>query len=402
VRVVFSGGRVFDGTGAAPADGDVAIEDGRIVAVGSGLDGDQAVDCAGRTVLPRLFDSHVHLMASSLDVMRNLQTPFSYAFFEAVRNMRTTLELGITTVRDAAGADLGLKQAQADGLVAGPRMLISLVMLSQTGGHGDPWMPCGFAVPRRSKHPGVPDHIVDGPEDMRRKVREVVRMGADVVKVATSGGVLSPRDDPRHPHFRPAELAVLVEEAEAAGRYVMAHAQSSDGIKNAVRAGVRSIEHGIYLDDEAIGLMLNRGTWLVPTLVAPRGVLRAAESGVALTEAAKRKAHEVLDVHSDSFRRAVDAGVRVAMGTDCPVSPHGTNLEELRLMVELSAMTPGDALVAATSSAAELLGVADDLGTLEAGKRADLVVVEGDPFELDKLAERVVAVWQDGKPAVTR
>ena len=195
---------------------------------------------------------------------------------------------------------------------------------------------------------------------------------------------------------------MLVEEADSAGRFVMAHAQSNEGIKNAVRAGVRSIEHGIYLDDEAIGLMLDRGTWLVPTLIAPRGVLRAAEAGVALTEAAKRKAQEVLEVHTESFRRAVEAGVRVAMGTDCPVSPHGTNLEELRLMVELSAMTPQDALVAATSSAAELLGVADELGTLEPGKRADLVVVDGDPFELDKLAERVVSVWQDGRPVVTR
>src|SRR5438128_317678 len=140
------------------------------------------------------------------------------------------------------------------GLIVGPRMQISLIMLTQTGGHGDDWYPSGAEIPFMIPHPGRPSGLVDGQDEIRRKVRELVRMGADVIKVATSGGVLSPRDDPRHPHFRPAELAVLVEEAEAAGRYVMAHAQSSDGIKNAVRAGVRSIEHGIYLDDEAIGL----------------------------------------------------------------------------------------------------------------------------------------------------
>jgi imidazolonepropionase-like amidohydrolase len=395
VRTVFTGGQVFDGTGAPPAVADVVVDDGRIVDVGPGLDGDAQVDVAGKALLPGLFDCHLHVMMSQIDLMRRLQTPFSYNFFVAVRNLATTLRLGITTARDAGGADLGVKQAVADGIVPGPRLHVSLTMISQTGGHGDSWMPCGGHIGGFfASHPGRPDNIVDGPDEMRRKVRELVRM---VIRVATSGGGLSPRDDPRHAHFSPGELDVLVAEATAAERFVMAHAQAADGIKNAVRAGIRSIEHGIFLDDEAIGLMLDRGTWLVPTLLAPQGVISASAAGANLTEAALTKAREVVEIHQASFRRAVDAGVKVAMGTDCPVSPHGTNLEELELMVKHGGMSASDALVAATSSAAELMGLADELGTIEPGKRADLVVVDGDPFELGSLADRVEQVWQDGE-----
>jgi imidazolonepropionase-like amidohydrolase len=400
VRTIFSGGLVVDGTGARPAPGDVVVEGDRIVDVGTGLDGDEVVDCAGKAVLPGLFDCHVHVTFSHLDVMRSLQTPFSYYFYEAARNLQTLLNLGITSIRDASGADLGIKQAVDDGLITGPRMQISLAMLSQTGGHGDCWFPIGGEVPLVPVYPGMPSGIVDGPDAMRRKVRELIRDGADVIKVATSGGVLSPRDDPRHGHFRDDELQVLVTEATAAGRFVMAHAQATDGIKAAVRAGIRSIEHGIFLDDEAIEMMLERGTWLVPTLIAPQGVIDAAAAGAAIPETSVRKAHEVVEAHRVSFRQAVDAGVRVAMGTDCPVSPHGTNLGELALMAEHSSMTAMDAWVAATSSAASLLGVDDDLGTVEPGKRADLVVLDGDPLDLEKLADRVHQVWKDGARAL--
>lgn len=397
-RILFAGGSLFDGTGAVPAPADVVIDDGRIVDVGTGLDGDEAIDCAGKTLLPGLFDCHVHMMATQIDVMRRLQTPFSYNFYMSVRHLQSTLALGITTVRDAGGSDLGLKQAVADGVVPGPRMQVSITMISQTGGHGDTWMPCGAFIPGFfAQHPGRPDNIVDGPDEMRRKVRELIRNGADVIKVATSGGVLSPRDDPRHAHFNDAELDVLVTEATAAHRYVMAHAQATDGIKRAVRAGIRSIEHGIFLDDEAIGMMLDAGTWLVPTLLAPQGVINAASSGANLTEAALRKAHDVVEIHQESVRRAVAAGVKVAMGTDCPVSPHGTNLEELELMVKHGGMTPEAALTSATSSAAALLGLDGELGTVEAGKRADLVVVDGDALELGTLKERIESVWKDGE-----
>jgi imidazolonepropionase-like amidohydrolase len=395
-RTLLTGGLVFDGTGAPPAEAEVLIEGGRIVEVGTGLDGDEAVDVGGRHLLPGLFDCHTHVTLTSVDLMGILQAPFSYRFFQTVQNLAATLRTGITTVRDAAGADAGVKRAVADGLVPGPRLQISVTLLSQTGGHGDGWFPSGQTLDFWPVYPGMPDGLVDGPEAMRRKVRELVRAGADVIKVATSGGVLSPTDDPRHAHFRDDELTALVTEAAAAGRWVMAHAQGADGIKAAVRAGVRSIEHGIYLDDEAIGLMLDRGTWLVPTLVAPRGVLAAAAAGVAIPEAAQRKAAEVAEVHADSFRRAVAAGVKVAMGTDSGITAHGRNLAELELMAK-GGMGPAEVLAATTSGAAELLGVAGELGTLEAGKRADVVVVDGDPFELATLGDRVAAVIQDGR-----
>jgi imidazolonepropionase-like amidohydrolase len=326
-RTLLRGGQVFDGTGSPPAEADVVVEDGRILDVGPGLDGDEAVEVGGRHLLPGLFDCHTHVTITNVNLLGMLQTPFSYRFFETVRNLAATLRVGITTARDAAGADAGVKQAVADGLVPGPRLQISVTLLSQTGGHGDGWFRSGQVVSFWPTYPGMPDGLVDGPEAMRRKVRELVRAGADVIKVATSGGVLSPTDDPRHAHFRDDELTALVAEAAAAGRWVMAHAQAADGIKAAVRAGIRSIEHGIYLDDEAIGLMLDRGTWLVPTLVAPRGVLAATTSG-----------------------------------------------------------------------AAELLGLSGELGTLEPGKRADVVVVEGDPFELATLGDRIAAVVKDGRP----
>ncbi len=394
-RTVFAGGLVFDGTGADPAPADVAVVDGRIVDVGVGLDGDEVVDCAGLTLLPGLFDCHVHVTISGVDMLGLAQKPFSYQFYEAARNLRRTLELGITTVRDASGADLGIKQAVADGLISGPRLQISVSLISQTGGHGDGWLPSGHCVPLMVPHPGRPDARVDGPDEMRRVARTLLRAGADVLKVCTTGGVLSPRDDPRHSQFSPEELDVLVAEASRQGRSVMAHAQGADGIKNAVRAGIRSIEHGIYLDDEAIELMLAHGTWLVPTLVAPVNVIRAARAGAALPDAVVRKAEEVVEAHADSVRRAVAAGVRIAMGTDSGVGPHGTNLEELPLMAGCG-MSPAEVLAASTSSAAILLGYDGELGRIAPGHRADLVLVSGSAFDLADLAGNIRQVWQDG------
>jgi imidazolonepropionase-like amidohydrolase len=208
--------------------------------------------------------------------------------------------------------------------------------------------------------------------------------------------VLSPRDSPQQPGFDIHEIEAIVVEANAAGLWVMSHAQSTEGIKNAVRAGVRSIEHGIYLDDEAISLMLDRGAYLVPTLLAPTGVIRAAEAGAGVPEVAVVKAREVVDAHRDSFRRAVEAGVKVAMGTDSAVTPHGENLRELELMAE-GGMAPEDVLLATTRTAAELMGLERELGTIEAGKRADLVAVAGDPFDFGDLANRVELVVQDGR-----
>ena len=397
-RTLFAGARILDGTGADPAVADLVAEDGRIVQIGPGLDGDERVDLTGKALLPGLFDCHTHVTFSTIDTMRRIQAPFSYRFYEALHNLEATLRIGITTIRDAGGADLGIKQAVTDGLIRGPRMHISLGMISQTGGHGDGWMPSGVSL-RLDSHPGVPNTIVNGAEEMRHKVRELVRMGADVIKVAVSGGVLSPRDKPTHAHFRQEELDALVEEATAAGIFVMAHAQATPGIKNAIRAGIRSIDHGIYLDDEAIEMMLARGTWLVPTLVAPRGVIDAAEAGAAIPAASVAKAHEVVEIHQASFAKAVAAGVKVAMGTDSGVTPHGDNLRELGLMVD-GGMSPMDAIVATTRSAAELMGLEAELGTLEPGKRADLVLVDGDPLEVSTLDQRISAVYQDGVQVV--
>jgi imidazolonepropionase-like amidohydrolase len=394
-RTLFAGGRVFDGTGSDPRPADVVVADGRIIEVGAALDGDQAVDCAGKVLLPGMFDCHVHLLANGLDPVAWMHQPFSLRFFQAVGTMRATLAAGITTVREASGADLGVREAQRLGLVAGPRMQISITLIHQTGGHGDPWEPSGVSIPIFPPHPGRPAGTVDGPDEARRKVRELVRAGASVIKIATSGGVVSPRSDPRHGHFRDAEVAAIVEEATAAGLAVMAHAQGTDGIKTAVRNGVRSIEHGIYLDDQAIELMIERGTWLVPTLMAPRGVFAAAEAGVPIPAHILAKARLVAGTHAESARRAIAAGVRVAMGTDSGITPHGRNLEELALLVE-AGMSPAQALHSATASAAQLLGLAEELGTIEPGKRADLVVVGGDPFQVDTLPDRIEQVYQDG------
>lgn len=394
-RLVVKGADVFDAVSGEARTAEVAVEDGRIVGVGPNQGGDEVLDAAGSTMLPGLFDCHVHMLVSNIDVWQAAQLPLSYRVLEATRNLAATLGAGITTVRDAAGADLGVKKAVEDGLIPGPRMQIAISMLCQTGGHADYRLPSGTCAGLLPSLPGAPLSVVDGPDQMRQRVRELVRGGADVVKVASSGGVLSPRDDPRHAHFRDAELAVLLEEADAAGLPVMAHALGTEGIKNAVRAGVRSVEHGVYLDDEAVELMIRHGTYLVPTLSAGRSVLRWAESGAAIHEDTLRKQRAASESHARSFQRAVEAGVKVAMGTDAGVTPHGDNLWELELMVE-AGMSPVEALLAATRNAAQLLGLADELGTIEVGKRADFVLVDGDPLDVVGLSLRITDIFKDG------
>lgn len=399
-RTVFTGGRVFDGTGAPLAAADVVIEDGRILEVGPGLDGDEAVDCSGKAILPGLFDVHVHLAFSyeDFDEVRLMHEPFSLRFYRVAENLRRTISLGITTVRDASGADAGMKAAVEQGLLVGPRMRISVTMLSMTGGHNDPWLPSGARGAWGTPYPGMPDGVCDGVDGVAAKVREVIRAGADVIKIASSGGFLSPTDDPGQPNFSEAEVRAIVETAADLGRWVMSHAHGAEGIKRAVRAGVRSIEHGTFLDDEAIELMLERGTWLVPTLTAGDTTEELANDP-KIPEPVRDKLRSLGRPELEAFRRAAEAGVRVAMGTDCPVAPHGTNLRELQLMAEHGS-TPAQALVAATSSAAELMGLERELGTIEPGKRADLVLVDGDPFELATLGDRISQVWKDGARVV--
>jgi len=395
-RTVFTGGRVFDGTGAPLAEADLVIEDGRVVQVGPGLDGDGGVDCSGKALLPGLFDTHVHVgfAYEDFDEVRVMNEPFSLRFYRVAENLRRTLALGITTVRDASGADAGMRAAVEQGLLAGPRMQISVSMVAMTGGHSDPWLPSGARGAWGTPYPGMPDGVCDGVDGAATKVREVIRAGADVIKIASSGGFLSPTDDPRQPNFTEAEVRSIVETAADLGRWVMSHAHGAEGIKRAVRAGVRSIEHGTFLDEEGIELMLERGTWLVPTLTAGDTTDELA-SDPRIPEPVRAKLRELGRPELDAFGRAAEAGVRVALGTACPVAPHGTNLRELELMAA-HGYTPVQALVAATSEGAELMGLADELGTLEPGKRADVVVVDGDPFGFATLKDRVEQVWKDG------
>lgn len=396
-RTVFRGGTIFDATGAPPAEADIVVAEGHFVDVGTDLDGDEAIDCTGELVTPGLIDSHVHVMIDGdLSPVSYANTPFSLHWYLAGERLARTLACGITTVREAGGADLGVKEAQERGLIAGPRLLLSIAILSQTGGHGDTWEVCGAHMPGlMTAHPGRPHNIVDGPDEMRRKVRELVRAGADVIKVCTSGGVISPRDAPQHAHFSPEELDMLVAEATAAGRHVMAHAHATDGIKNAVRSGIRSIEHGVYLDDEAIEMMVAAGTFLVPTLIAAEGVQRAVDRGVPVPQAIVDKAAAVADVHKSAISMAIEAGVKIAMGTDSGVTPHGDNLTELSRMVDRGMSLPA-VWQSATRVAAELLGVDGDRGTIEPGKRADLVRWSGTYLDVYDLRSRVVAVYQDG------
>ena len=394
-RIVLTGGRIFDGSGEDFTAADIVIEGASIVEVGTGLDGDAVVELAGATVLPGLIDAHVHICLSTIDLMKNLNLPFSYQFYLAEQNLKKTLDIGITTVRDASGADLGIQRAVDDGLIDGPALHISIIALSQTGGHGDHWLPSGNCPEVLMVYPGRPSGVVDGPDEVRKRVRELIRNGANVIKVNTSGGVFSPRDDPRHAHFTMAELEVMTEEAARAGIYVMAHAHGVDGVKNAVRAGIRSIEHGTQLDDEAIELMLANGTWLVPTLGVGQFIIDMINKGASVPAGIAEKAQANVTMRADSFRRAVDAGVRIAMGSDSAGESHGNNLIELPLMHEMG-LGGLQVLHAATGSAATLMGVADRIGYIRAGHQADLTIVDGDPLDFAAYPGNVRSVYRRG------
>ena len=378
-----TGVTLIDGTGADPVRGaSVVVEDGRVAAAGR-LDrlprGAEVIDAAGMTLLPGLIDAHVHFYGSGKSLQQRALTPPTLAVFEAAENARATLEAGVTTVREAAGAPLGFRLAVERGLIPGPRMRIAVAALSQTGGHGDGALPGGVRL-RRQWGPEWVDPICDGPDEVRRTVRAVLRLGADFVKLHATGGVLSPSDEPGSPQFTPEEIGVMVYEARMQGKTCMAHAQGAEGIRNALRAGVESIEHGFFLDDEGIALMRERGAFLVPTLHAPRSIVRRAEEEPeSVLPQSLRKAREVIGASGESFRAAREAGVRIAMGTDAGVGAHGSNAWELELMTGLG-MSPLEAIVAATKTASECVRMDAEVGTLEPGKLADLLVVDGDPL----------------------
>jgi imidazolonepropionase-like amidohydrolase len=399
-------GTLIDGTGAAPlTDAAVLMKDNHIQAVGKAnsirLPDAQTteIDAKGGFILPGMIDTHVHVMLEGVNIVRDMMTPFSMRFYNSVTYLRNTINAGITSVRDAGGADAGTKQAVESGVIVGPRLQISISVLTTTGGHGDGWMLSGMEYDLFMAYPGFPECRVDGVEDCRRKVREVLRAGADVIKICSTGGVLSPTDHPEFTQFSPEELEVIVREAAyRRGVKVMSHAQGAEGVKNAIRAGVHSIEHGIFLDEEAIDLMLKHGTYLVPTLLAPLAVLEAGEKG-GMPEYGIRKSREVIEIHSDSISRAHKAGVRIAMGTDAGVMPHGTNLRELGLMNKIG-MTPMQTIVSTTKTAAECLGWGDKVGTIEAGKLADIILLKTDPLKDIRSLENIdniPLVMKDGK-----
>jgi imidazolonepropionase-like amidohydrolase len=399
-------GTLIDGTGSAPlSDAAVLVKDNIIQEAGHvnsiRLPDAQTVeiDAGGGYILPGMIDTHVHVMLEGVNIARDMVTPFSMRFYNSVKYLKNTIDAGITSVRDAGGADAGVKQAVESGVIVGPRMQISISVLTITGGHGDGWMRSGMEYDLFMSYPGFPSSRVDGVEDCRRKVREVLRAGADIIKICSTGGVLSPTDHPEYVQFSPEELEVIVREAAyRRGVKVMSHAQGAEGVKNAIRAGVHSIEHGIFLDDEAIELMLKHGTFLVPTLLAPIAVLEAGEKG-GMPEYGVRKARETVEIHSESISRAHKAGVRIAMGTDAGVMPHGTNLRELGLMVNIG-MTPMETIVATTKKAAECLGWEDRVGTIQSGKLADIILVKTNPLQDVRSLENVdniAMVMKDGR-----
>lgn len=398
-------GTVIDGNGGEPIpNGAVLLEDNQITAVGTleslnVPDDAEKIDAEGGTILPGLIDAHVHLMFEASKFAERRTNPFSYNFYQAMGYLQATIDAGITSVRDAGGADAGVKKAVEDGLVLGPRMQISITPLGITGGHTDGWLPSGATNSIFSSYPGNPNGICDGVPEVRKKVREILRAGAEVIKVCSTGGVLSPTDHPEFTQFSLDELKVMVEEGHfRRGIKVMSHAQGTEGIKNAVLAGIHSIEHGIYLDDEVIDLMLEHGTYLVPTLLAPIAVVEIGEATGLMPDYALNKAKAVVDAHKESIAKAYQAGVKIAMGTDAGVMPHGTNLRELCLMCEIG-MSPMESIVATTRTAAECMGWLDRVGTLEAGKLADITIVKTDPItDLKSLEDNdtITLVIKDG------
>lgn len=391
------GGRVLVGDGTAPVRADVVVGGGRIaeVAVGGPLaaSADEVIDVAGAVVVPGLVDCHVHLVFDGMDSQRLQAEPFSLQYFQAARAMAATLAAGVTTVRDAGGSDLGMKVAQERGLLPGPRLRTAVSVLSPTGGHADGWTVHGDDVRLLVPHPGRPACVVDGVEAMRLRVRELARAGADVIKVCASGGVMSTRDDPHHPQFSYDELAVCVAEAADHGLGVMAHAHSAEGIRRALAAGVRSIEHGVHLDDAGIEALLDRDAWLVPTLLAPVALVEAIDAGMRVPPEVEDKARRIADGHLAAVTRAHEAGVKIALGTDSGVFAHGQNHRELGLLAA-AGMRPEEVL-ATSRVGAELLGL-DDVGTVTTGARADLLVLDGDWSDLARFAENLRMVIQDG------
>ncbi len=387
---------LIDGNGNLLENERVVIEGTKIKEIGRGIPNDaEAVDMKGYTLLPGLIDAHVHLGGNGEPNMEiaMLKDLLPTTTLKAYVNAKKDLMAGFTTLRtmgDRGFLDVALKKSIENGLVDGPRMKVSGQAISMTGGHGDMWLApeitySGFGA------------IADGVDEMRKTARYQLKMGADFIKLMATGGVMSEGDEPGSPQLNEEEMKVAIEEAHKAGKKAAAHAQGTQGIKNAIRAGIDSIEHGIFLDDEAIRMMKEKGVFLVATLSAVFNIkVHGRDAGIP--EYAVRKTEEITSYHIDSFVRAYKAGVKIAMGTDAatPFNKHGENAQELELMVK-AGVKPVDAIMAATKWGAELLGMDDMIGTLEPGKEADIIAVEGNPLEDVAILKNVKFVMKAGK-----
>lgn len=397
-------GTLIDGNGSNPLpNAAILIKDNQIIDVGKedsiSLPDEEIkkIDAHDMFILPGFIDTHVHIMANGFKIEDTMYNPLSFYFYRGVENMRRTIDAGVTTIRDAGLADSGVKMAVDEGLVVGPRMLISVMPLSISGGHFDHWLNSGFDM--KISYPGLPESICDGKDEVRKRTREILRSGADFIKVMVTGGVMSVNDGPEHTQFTIEELKVMVQEGEFHdGVKVMAHGHGAEGIKNALKAGAYSIEHGTYLDDEAIQMMVEKKTYLIPTCVVIKHNKKLAEAG-ELPEYSREQAIEIVDIHDENIRKAYGAGVQIVMGTDCGVVPHGLNLEELGFLHDIG-MSPEEAVMAGTKYAAECLKIDDKLGTIEKGKLADIIISKKDPIAHIKSLgnpDNIVLVMKDGK-----
>src|SRR3954454_11629989 len=409
---ILKGGRLIDGTGAAPVDNaTIVLRDNQIAAVTSRNQSDwpadsEIIDVSGKTVLPGLIDCHDHMANHrySLEHRWRLDEPQSTRHLRTAAVLRQTLAAGYTMIRDAAGLDVGFRRAIEEGLIDGPRLILSLSIISPIGGIGDAVSPSGLPLDDCCCIPGdplVPNSVVNSLGDVRPVVRRMVRAGADVIKCATTGGGSSrPGHGPRDGAFNLDEMQALGEEAHALDRRVMCHALGGRGLDIAIEAGVDSIEHGCYLDENPRHLerMAERGIFFVPTLLVYEYHRKSPQPHV------RERAQALLEHHVISIKRALEIGVKVVAGTDAGGHGHPANAGELECLAK-SGMTPMQALQAATGWAAECLGREADLGTVEPGKLADLIVVAGDPLaDISVLRDpaRIALVIKDGEVVTNR
>jgi imidazolonepropionase-like amidohydrolase len=402
--IVLKAARLFDGrSDRMVTPGLVVVNAGKIVSVGESVRipvGAQVIDLGDATLLPGFMDAHTHLsMPYALDYrqgeMDMLKKPVAERALIASEAARVTLMAGFTTVRDVGSTDLidvGLRNAINAGKIPGPHMLVSVHALGSTGGHCDPQ--AGFVPDLFGHEAGIADGVINGPEAARMAVRYNIKYGADVIKTCATGGVLSLTDDVDTPQLTQAELDALVDEAHALRRKTAAHAHGATGAKRAIRAGIDSIEHGTFLDEEAMRMMKEHGTYLVPTMMAVEGVKQNLTDGY-LPPAIEKKARLAIQALHDTVTRAVQMQLKIALGTDAAVYPHGKNAGEFAQLVSCG-MKPMDALKAGTSVDAELIGV-PDRGTLEAGKVADIVATPGNPANDITLTQKVLFVMKDGQ-----